>query len=82
MKQTWKQTQSEIKEAYKSAPTMAKVHGEEVVRFEGRVQTPISDRHYSFDAPQCSSNSELESYMSIQNRLTVESDSKVSFRIN
>lgn len=75
----FRQTQNEIKEAYKIVPSKAKIHGEEVVSFRAFIQTTHSDSYYYFDAPQCSTNSELESYASMQNPALMNIIQRVDF---
>ncbi len=40
----------------------------DVVSFSVRIQTPLIDRYFTFDAPRVSSNKELEEYATVQNR--------------
>jgi hypothetical protein len=88
MRQTFKQTYNEIKAAYAPTPEPKKVHGEDVITFEVRCQTPWVDKYYSFDAPRCSSNDELTKYALTQSRgvrdlinLNQVGDVKLSFRV-
>jgi hypothetical protein len=87
MKTTWKQNYNEIKEAYKHSREAPKLHGEEVISFECRCQTPILDRYFTFNAPRCSSNAELTSHAIIQNRILKaimenNDDAQISFKVN
>jgi len=68
MRTSIKNTYNEIKEAYKPTLPSKKVHGEEVIRFIARVQWAVGDRSFEFDAPQCSSNYELERHACLQNK--------------
>ena len=60
----------------------------DVVSFLARIQTPILDRHFTFDAPRSSSNKELEGYARVQNRelneiiYSYSEMYNISFRVN
>jgi hypothetical protein len=61
--QTYKELKA-INALFNQSPK--KVHGERVVRFSAKVDQFFKEQWFEFDAPQCSSKKDLESYMYYQ----------------